>query len=156
MRSQRRVLGRDFTRGWARRATTGDAGPRGTKVLVEEPDGAEAFAYWHLLTDNGYSVAWCPGPDGPTGGRCALVATGHCKLVEEADVVVSSLGIDHESSRDILQEIRRLHPETPVVIQASRREFTRWADLFDGESDLRVPVTGRALLDSVEQAVAHR
>jgi DNA-binding NtrC family response regulator len=125
-------------------------------VLIEEPDGAEAFAYWHLLTDKGYSVQWCPGPGGPTRGRCALVSTGQCQLVEEADVVVSALGIDHKSSRDVLGAIRRLHPETPVVIQASRREFSRWADLFDGESDLRIPVTGRALLDSVEGAVAHR
>jgi hypothetical protein len=155
MRSHRRSLGQDFARSWVHTATT-DVAPRETRVLIEEADGAEAFAYWHLLTDEGYSVQWCPGPDGPTGGRCALVSTGHCPLVEEADVVVSALGIDRESSRNVLGAIRRQHPETPVVIQASRREFSRWENLFDGESVLRIPVTGRALLDSVEGAVAHR
>jgi len=156
MWSHRKPLGRDFARRWARRAGTPGTAPRGKRVLIEEPDGAEAFAYWRLLTDDGYSVEWCPGPEGPTGGRCPLVSSGHCDLLEHADAVVSSLGIDHEESRKILEAMRRLHPETPVVVQASQREFGRWSHLFDGDRALRTPVTGQALLETVEEAVADR
>jgi hypothetical protein len=125
-------------------------------VLIEEPDGAEAFAYWHLLRDNGYVVEWCPGPKSPLGGRCPLVSCGHCELVERADVVVSSLGIDNAPSRNVLGALRDLHPEIPVIVGASRREFARWAPLFEGNSVLRTPVTAAALLDSVEGVLAHR
>jgi hypothetical protein len=125
-------------------------------VLIEEPDGAEAFAYWSLLTDNGYEVEWCPGPGRPSEGQCPLVSSRHCELVERADVVVSSLGIDNEPSRNVLGALRRLHPETPVIVEASRREFTRRADLFEGNSILRSPVTAAVLLDSVEGVLADR
>ncbi len=156
MWSRQKMLGQDVARRWARRAKGAEVVPGGARVLVEESDGAEAFAYWRLLTDNGYDVQWCPGPGGQPGSRCALVACGHCELVERADVVVSSLGIDNEPSRDVLASIRRVYPETPVIVQASKRELSRWASLFDGNRILRTPVTGRALLDSVRDALAHR
>jgi len=150
---RRKLLGRDLARHWAHRAGDTDQEPRATRVLLEESDGAEAFAYWRLLSDAGYQVEWCPGPEGPLGGRCPLVSRGRCELVERADVVVSSLGIDEQPCRDVLDAIRRMHPETPVIVQASRREFTRWSDMFEGNSVLRTPVTGRALLDSVESVL---
>ena len=153
---RRKLLGQDFARRWAPRVGNAGGEPRGTRVLIEELDGAEAFAYWHLLTDNGYVVEWCPGPKSPLGGRCPLVSCGHCELVERADVVVSSLGIDNEPSRNVLGALRRLHPETPVIVEASRREFTRRADLFEGNSILRSPVTAAVLLDSVEGVLADR
>jgi hypothetical protein len=162
MRLHRKLLGQDFARRWAPGAGTvdeaGTAGgePRGTRVLIEEPDGAEGFAYWHLLTDNGYSVQWCPGPQNRLGRRCPLVSCGQCELVERADVVVSSLGIDNEPSRKVLEALREVHPETPVIVEASRREFARWAPLFEKNSVLRSPVTAAVLLDSVEDALAHR
>ena len=156
MRLRRKPLGRDFARRWPRRDESPEGEPRGARVLIEEPDGAEAFAYWSLLTDNGYEVEWCPGPGRPSEGPCPLVFSRHCELVERADVVVSSLGIDHEPCRDVLGAIRRLHPETPVIVQATQREFTRWGDLFEGNWTLRAPVTGRALLDSVQGVLADR
>ena len=125
-------------------------------MLIEEPDGAQAFAYWQLLTDNGYSVDWCPGPQDPLGGKCPLVSCGRCELVERADVVVSSLGIDDGPSRKVLEALSDVHPETPVIVEASRREFTRWATLVEKNSVLRAPVTAPVLLDSVEDALAHR
>jgi DNA-binding response OmpR family regulator len=152
MRVRRKMMGQDFARRWPYGVGPADGGYRGTRVLIEESDGAEAFAYGQLLSKNGYDVQWCPGPDDPIGGRCPLVTTGHCELVEQADVVVSALGIDQESCRHVLATIRRLHPQTPVVVQASRRESARWAHLVEGKSVLETPVCGPALLASVAGA----
>ncbi len=156
MRLRRKLLGKDLARGWEARSGTPAAEPRGTRVLIEGADGADAFSYWQLLTDNGYEAQWCPGPGGHVGGRCPLLATGHCELVENADVVVSALGIDNEPCRKIVGAIKSEYPETPLVVQASRREFTRWAELIEGSRVLPTPVTGRALLGSVEGVLAHR
>jgi hypothetical protein len=156
MRLHRKLLGQDFAHSWEYRAETPVAAPRGTRVLIEDPDGADAFAYWRLLTDNGYEAQWCPGPEGHLGGRCPLLTSGHCDLVEHADVVVSSLGIDNVPSRKIVGAIKRLYPKKPVVIQASQREVERWANLMDGSRVLPTPVTRRALLGSVEGVLAHR
>jgi hypothetical protein len=125
-------------------------------VLLEVPDGAEAFSYWRFLTDKGYEVEWCPGPEGPPARRCPLVTSGHCELVERADVVVSALGLDRETCRNVVETRGRLHPETPVVVQASRKDFARWGRLLEGNRPLRTPVSRRSLLDSVEDALAGR
>lgn len=156
MRFRRKPLGRDFARRWPRRVGSLEGEQQGARVLIEEPDGAEAFAYWSLLMDNGYEVEWCPGPGRPSEGPCPLVASGHCELVEHADVVVSSLGVHYEPCRDVLGAIRRLHPETPVIVETTRGEFTRWGDLFDGSWELRAPVTRQALLGSVHDVLADR
>jgi hypothetical protein len=84
------------------------------------------------------------------------LTSGHCDLVENADVVVSALGIDNIPSRKILGAIKRHYPTKPVVVEASRREYTRWADLMEGSRVLPTPVTRRALLGSVEGVLAHR
>ncbi|HXQ60700.1 MAG TPA: hypothetical protein VN796_00130 [Acidimicrobiales bacterium] len=153
---RRKLLGRDLARSWEHREGTPVAEPRRTRVLIEDADGADAFSYWRLLTDNGYEAQWCPGPENHAGGRCPLVTSGRCELVEDADVVVSALGIDNEASRKIVGAIKAEYPETPLVVQGSRREFTRWADLVEGSHPLPTPVTARALLGTVEDALAHR
>ncbi len=86
----RRPLGEDFARGWPDEAHDDDDGPM---VLFESPDGAEAHAAWKLLRRNGYRMTWCPGPQGGFSPECALSATGHCPLVDEADAVVSALDL---------------------------------------------------------------
>ena len=60
------------------------------RVLVENPDAAELWAYAETLRDAGYDVATCTGehPDGED--RCPLIETGRCGLVAGADVVVST------------------------------------------------------------------
>ncbi len=156
MRWRRKRLGRDLARDWDHRAGTPETEPRRRRVLIEDADGADAYAYWQVLTDNGYEAQWCPGPEGHLGGKCPLVASGHCDLLDKADVVVSALGIDNERAREVVGAIKRLHPQTPVVVQASHREFERWADLMEGSRVLPTPVTRRALLGSVEGVLAHQ
>ncbi|HXW34480.1 MAG TPA: response regulator [Acidimicrobiales bacterium] len=146
-------LGRDFVRSWSKAQSPGFESER-SRVLVETPDGAEAYAYWHLLTDNGYNVEWCPGPGGSTHRSCALVASGSCPLVDRADVVVSALGLERRSSREVLEAIRRSRPQTPVVTQAPKPQFERWPEVVGGTEHLRTPVTGPALLRSVADVIS--
>ncbi|HVC69656.1 MAG TPA: hypothetical protein VNC61_05255 [Acidimicrobiales bacterium] len=156
MRLRPRMLGKDLARRWVSRSMPGDGEGRRSRVLLEVPDGAEALAYWRLLTNNGYDVEWCPGPEGPPALRCPLVTSGHCELIDRADVVVSALGLDQEPCRHVIESRSRLHPETPVVTQASREAFTRWAELVEGDQPLPTPVCGEALLGSVQDALADR
>jgi len=150
----RKLLGRDFARRWNHRRGYAGVGHPRPRVLIEEPDAAEAYAYWRLLTDHGYQVSWCPGPTGPPARQCPLVALGHCDLVQCADVVVSSLPLHRGSSRDVIAALRHLHPETPMIVQAPQPLFARWEPLFEGGSwNMRAPVTSDLLLDSVELAL---
>jgi len=148
-------LGRDFARRWNHRGGNAGAGHPRPRVLIEEPDAGEAFAYWRLLTHHGYQVSWCPGPTGPPPRRCPLVALGHCELVQCADVVVSSLPLHRESSREVIAALRHLHPETPMIVQAPQHLLARCGSLFEeGSWNIRTPVTSEILLDSVELALA--
>ncbi len=96
----RRPLGKDFARGW--KDTTRGGENDGPRVLFESPDGAEAHAAWKLLQRHGYRVTWCPGPHGGFSPECALSTTGHCTLVDEADVVVSALDLRDASSQEVV------------------------------------------------------
>jgi DNA-binding NtrC family response regulator len=155
MRSHRNLLGTDFTCRWKHLGRHAEGEHPRPRVLVEEPDVAGAYAYWRLLDNNGYEVSWCRGPKGLGPRPCPLVTCGRCELVERADVVVSSLGLHRESSRKVVAALRRLHPDTPVVIQASQQMFTRWAPLFEGHwGPVPIPANKRTLLDSVESALA--
>jgi DNA-binding NtrC family response regulator len=156
MRARKKLLGTDQSRPWKERDATEGVAPPRPRVLVEEPDGAEAFALWRLLEDDGYDVSWCQGPEGRPRRQCALVTAGSCELVENADVVVSSLGLSEERCRDVLEAVRRLHPETPLVVEASRPSIERWAPLFEGNWVLHTPVTAQTLRDSVRRVLADR
>ncbi len=160
MWKRRKLLGRDLAGRWRHRGETAgpvaeSREPRRPRVLIEEPDAAEAFAYWSVLTGNGYEVSWCPGPAAEPQHRCPLVASGRCGLVASADVVVSSLDLHRESSQRVMVALERRHPETPVIVQAPQHMLARSATLFDGVWEpMRMPVTRKALLDTVALALA--
>ena len=147
-------LGRDFARHWHPRGGAIGAGHPRPRVLIEEPDVVEAYASWRLLEENGYEVSWCPGPAGSRPRRCPLVTSGLCDLVCNADVVVTSLALDSKCSRDVVSAHRYLHPETPFIIEAPAEALTLWEPVFEGHwGAIRMPVTKRTLLDSVEFAL---
>jgi len=155
MRSRRNLLGTDFACRWKHLGRRADGEHPRPRVLVEESDVAQAYAYWRLLDNNGYEALWCRGPRGLSPRPCPLVACGQCALVERADVVVSSLGLHHQSSRKVVAALRRLHPKTPVVIQASQQMLARWAPLFEGHwGPMQIPANKGSLLDSVQSVLA--
>ena len=152
MFGRRRLLGRDHARRWSGRHPRRGPDRARPQVLFETPDPGEAFACWRLLGRSGYEMSWCPGPGGSPSGTCALVASGDCALAERAGVIVSSLGLHHESSRQVLGAIRRRFPETPVIVTTTAAGSRQWASLLTGIRTLFLPVTRRTLLASVEAA----
>lgn len=116
------------------------------RALVENPDAAQLWAYAETLREAGYDVATCAGehPDGLD--RCPLIETGHCGLVEGADVVVSTCSIQRG---DRLLAVLGLTGSTPVVFEAPKPDFERYAYLAENAKLLPTPVTQKALLDAV-------
>ena len=119
------------------------------RALVENPDAAQLWAYAEVLREAGYEVATCAGehPDG--GARCPLIETGHCGLVEGADVVVSTCSV-HRGDR--LLAVLGSKGSTPVVFEAPAPDFERYRHLAENATLVATPVTGRTLLDAVERA----
>jgi hypothetical protein len=86
-----------------------------TRVLVVHHDldlgGQEADS----LRRFGYDVIECAGP---TRNRCPVLAGHPCDLAERADVLVYDVWAsgDAEGARTLIENIRDVHPDTPVVL----------------------------------------
>lgn len=121
------------------------------RALVENPDGAELWAYAETLREAGYDVATCTGehPDG--SDRCPLLETGHCALVEGADVVVSTCSIQRG---DRLLAVLGSQGSTPVVFEAPAPDFERYAHLAENATLVATPVTAQALVHAVARVRA--
>ena len=152
MRARRTSLGYDYAHNWSVDHPSVRASER-PRVLVEASDGAEAFARVRLFERNGYDAAWCPGPPEAIGARCPLVAGEECPLTDWADVVVTSLGIEHPAGREVLEALRRAHPETPVIVETSRSAMVHWPQLIDGHRVLAAPTTAAQLLGAVQEQI---
>lgn len=147
-----RPLGKDFARGWRDTTRDGEGDGDGPRVLFESPDGAEAHATWKLLRRHGYRVTWCPGPRGGFSPECALSTTGHCDLVDEADVVVSALDLRDPASQEVVRGLNVAASRTPVVVVASRATAQRWADELPECTVLSGPLSSKVLRRSVSLA----
>ena len=146
----RRPLGSDFARGW--RDTTRDGDEDGPRVLFESPDGAEAHATWKLLQRHGYRVTWCPGPRGGFSPDCALSASGHCALVDEADVVVSALDLKDTASQEVVRGLNEAVSRTAVVVVASRGAASHWSGELPDCTVVSGPLSSKVLRRSVSLA----
>ena len=86
-----------------------------TRVLVVHHDldlgGQEADS----LRRFGYEVTEC---GGPTHGVCPVLAGRPCDLADAADVLVYDAWAsgDAEGARKLIENIRDIHPDTPVVL----------------------------------------
>jgi DNA-binding NtrC family response regulator len=121
------------------------------RVLVENPDQAQLWAYAEVLHDAGYDVATCTGehPDGHD--RCPLIESGRCGLVQGADVVVSTCSM-HRG--DTLLAVIGAQGSTPIVFEAPQPDFERYDHLAESATLIPMPVTTQALLAAVEEARA--
>ena len=86
-----------------------------TRVLVVHHDldlgGQEADS----LRRFGYQVTEC---SGPTHNVCPVLAGRPCDLAEAADVLLYDVWAsgDAEGARTLIENIRDIHPDTPVVL----------------------------------------
>ena len=146
----RRPLGEDFARSWEDEAEHGD----GPLVLFESPDGAEAHAAWKLLGRNGYRMTWCPGPRGGFSPECALSATGHCQLVDDADAVVSSLDLHDPCCQKVVRALEAQATETPVVVVAQKSSAAHWAEEAPDCEVIAGPLSSKVLIRALSVARA--
>ena len=86
------------------------------RVLLENPDRDAALAAVDVLRHAGYAVAVCPGPD--DAADCPVACGDGCSLVEGADVVVTSLGLDREPGREVLAGLRSRYPGRRLVVES--------------------------------------
>jgi GNAT superfamily N-acetyltransferase len=85
------------------------AGSAGRRVLVERRswfDDQQVAA----LRSAGNDVRQCTGPRRETGRACPLVTSGHCRLAEEADLIVSLLPGGEPDCTAVLAAHRRRWP----------------------------------------------
>ena len=86
-----------------------------TRVLVVHHDLEMAGQEVDSLRRFGYEVSEC---GGPTRNRCPVLAGRPCDLAARADVLVYDAWAsgDAEGARTLIENIRDIHPETPVVL----------------------------------------
>jgi hypothetical protein len=121
-------------------------------VVIEVTDFAKREAFASILTSRGYAVRTCAGPEA-TDDRCPLVEFGHCDGVGRADVVVHSMRQHDPRNREVLAQIRALHPETPVVVEAPRPLAEARPDDYVGCTVVFQPVTRERLLEALDAAL---
>ena len=125
-----------------------------TTVLVvhHDPDVADQQA--DSLRRQGYAVLQC---SGPMTGPCPVMNGRPCPWVERADVLLYDVWATGEpgGSRQLIEQLRDLHPEIPIVLGAPGMELS-WVET----SGLHrvTPLVGRAngaqLAAAVESALA--
>ncbi len=125
-----------------------------TRVLVVHHDldlgGQEADS----LRRFGYEVIEC---GGPTRNRCPVLAGRPCDLAARADVLVYDVWAsgDAEGARTLIENIRDVHPQTPVILTSPGPALSWEEDLgphrvtaFGG------PPTGARLHAAIQDALA--
>ncbi|MGO9763745.1 MAG: hypothetical protein ACLP1Q_21035 [Solirubrobacteraceae bacterium] len=123
------------------------------RVLVEHPDEATGLAIASGLRYAGYAVAVCPGPAGH--GRCPLTGPAGCAPAHDADLVVSSLGYEHEAAREVLRELRTRYPDTPLLVEAPADVDTDLRELLDGCHQLPAPASTEQIVTAVQSLAGH-
>jgi len=106
------------------------------------------------LRQAGFSVEQCAGPQ---HGPCPILYGKPCPAVESADVLVYDVWSsgDSESERNLIEQMREQHPETPIVLTSPGMEF-EW-ERTTGVHAV-VPLDGApsapSLIEAVQRALA--
>ena len=125
-----------------------------TRVLVVHHDLDLAGQEVDSLRRFGYEVTEC---GGPTRNQCPVLAGHACELAEQADVLVYDVWAsgDAQGSRTLIDNIREIHPSTPVVLTSpglalSWEESTgrHGVTMFEGQP------TGARLHQAIQAALA--
>ena len=89
-------------------------------VVHHDLDMADQESEW--LRHAGFSVEECAGPQ---HGPCPVEYGRHCPIVHRADVLVYDVWSsgDAESEQRLIEALRELHPEIPIVLTSPGLEF---------------------------------
>jgi len=85
-----------------------------TRVLVVHHDIDVADIEVDELRRAGYEVDQCAGPIG--GDACPVLRGEPCWQVDEADVLVYDMWASGDGHRELIEELRELHPNKPLVV----------------------------------------
>jgi hypothetical protein len=127
-----------------------------TRVLVVHHDLDLADQEADELRRAGFEVEQC---GGPVGGRCPVLAGRRCDLAARADVLVYDAWATGEpdGARRLIEGLRELHPEIPVVLVAPSLE-PDWMELAGRHRVtplVGTPSTQR-LREAIQEALASR
>lgn len=94
-----------------------------TRALVVHHDLDMAGQEADALRRIGYEVIEC---GGPTRNRCPVLAGRPCALAEQADVLIYDVWAsgDIEGARTLVENIREIHPDTPIVLTSPGLELS--------------------------------
>jgi DNA-binding NarL/FixJ family response regulator len=127
-----------------------------TRVIVVHHDLGLAGQEADSLRRFGYDVTEC---GGPTRTQCPALAGRPCDLVERADVLVYDVWAsgDAEGARTLIENIRDIHPDTPVVLTSPGLELSWEEDSGPhGVTALVGQPTGARLHEAIQTALAAR
>jgi hypothetical protein len=125
-----------------------------TRALVVHHDldlgGQEADS----LRRFGYEVIEC---GGPTRNICPILAGRPCDLAEKADVLVYDVWAsgDAEGARALIEGIRDIHPDTPIVLTSPGLALS-WEESSGphGVTSLLGQPTGARLHEAIQSALS--
>lgn len=120
-----------------------------THVLVvhNDPDMADQESDW--LRQAGFTIGECAGPQ---HGACPILHDLPCPAVDGADVLVYDVWAsgDAASEKDLIERLRELHPDIPIVLTAPGMEFD-WVETSGLHAV--VPLVGAPSAASLQEAV---
>ena|SRR5664279_4283767 len=125
-----------------------------TRVLVVHHDLDMAGQEVDSLRRFGYEVTEC---GGPTRNVCPVLAGHPCDLAERADVLVYDVWAsgDADGSRALIDNIREVHPDTPVVLTSAGLTLS-WEETtgLHSVTILEGQPTGARLHEAIQEALA--
>ena len=127
-----------------------------TRVLVVHHDIDLADQEVDSLRRRGYDVTQCDGPAGAVHG-CPVLNGRACEIAEHADVLVYDAFATGEpdGARRLIEGLREVHPDIPVVLLASGME-PDWIEITGANriTPLVGLPTGERLAAAIEEAVS--
>lgn len=124
-----------------------------TRVLVIHHDIDLSDQEVDSLRRRGYEARQCLGP---IGSSCPILAGLPCDLAVDADVLVYDAFVtgEPEGARTLIEGMREIHPDVPIVLVASGMEPS-WMELagLHGVTPLVGQPTGDRLAAAIETAL---
>ena len=125
-----------------------------TRVLVVHHDLDMAGQEADSLRRFGYEVTEC---GGPTRNQCPVLAGRPCDLADRADVLVYDVWAsgDADGARTLIENIRDVHPDTPVVLTSPGLQLS-WEEStgHHGVTPLMGQPTGARLHEAIQAALS--